>query len=138
MVLTCGKSGVNICRARVAETGELEETPILLEVPPGTMHYISLYISLYNISVYIYIYSARGANRHYSLYHTILNSTIYTTLLGYTKFCHRCLVLTKIRVLLGTDINFSMEVDKELEWELRPKDRVLVEGQGAKIKCVAR
>ena len=46
--------------------------------------------------------------------------------------------MTKIRVLLGTDINFSMEVDKELEWELRPTDRVLVEGQGAKIKCVAR
>ena len=33
---------------------------------------------------------------------------------------------------------FFMEVDKELEWELRPTDRVLVEGQGAKIKCVAR
>ena len=37
MVLTCGKSRVNICRARVAETGELEETPILLEVVPGTI-----------------------------------------------------------------------------------------------------
>ena len=59
MVLTCGKSGVNICRARVAETGELEETPIQLEVPLGTMHYISLYISLYNISVYIYIFCSR-------------------------------------------------------------------------------
>ena len=43
MVLRCGKSGVNICRARVAETGELEETPILLEVPPGTIQYILYY-----------------------------------------------------------------------------------------------
>ena len=83
--------------------------------------------------------SARGATRHYSLDNTILNFTKYTTLLGYTKFCHHCLVLTKIRVLLGTNINsFFMEVDKELEWELRPTDRVLVEGQGAMIKCVAR
>ena len=41
MVLTCGKSAVNICRARVAETGELEETPILLEVLPGTIQYIT-------------------------------------------------------------------------------------------------
>ena len=46
MVLTRGKSGVNICRARVAETGELEETPILLEVPPGTIQYIILYLTL--------------------------------------------------------------------------------------------
>ena len=75
MVLTCGKSGVNICRARVAETGELEETPILLKVPPGAIHII------------------------------ILNFTKYTTLLGYTKFCHHCLVLTRIGVLLGTNIN---------------------------------
>ena len=48
--------------------------------------------------------SARGATRHYSVYHTILNSTIYTTLIGYTKSCHRCLVLSKLWVLLGTNI----------------------------------
>ena len=52
MVLTCGKSRVNICRARVAETGELEETPILLEVPPGTIHYIILYLTLLYILHY--------------------------------------------------------------------------------------
>lgn len=54
--------------------------------------------------------SARGATRHYSVYHTILNSTIYTTLIGYTKSCHRCLVLSKLWVLLGTNIKIDFFV----------------------------
>ena len=30
------------------------------------------------------------------------------------------------------------QVDEEPSWEVRPASRILVEGKGAKIKCIAR
>ena len=30
------------------------------------------------------------------------------------------------------------KVDEEPEWELKPSNRILIEGRGTKIKCIAR